>query len=63
MTARAMFHKRDLTRAWETAQACGLNIARTEIGTDGSIVIVHDSPAEKGTEPKSAYDEWRAKRG
>jgi hypothetical protein len=59
--APAKFRKSDVERAINAVQACGLVVARTEIGCDGSIVLVHD---DAGLPPAivNELDVWRARR-
>ena len=57
----ANFRQSDVVRAINAARACGLVVARTEIGPDGRIVLVHG----KGSEVAGAVSEldaWRATR-
>ena len=54
------FKQSDVVRAIKAAQAAGLEIHRTEIGSDGQIILVHRSDAV--TQP-NAYEVWKASRG
>ena len=57
----ATFKQCDVVRAVKAVRAAGLDVARTEIGPDGRIVIVHK--ADVSAEPADAASEtWRAKR-
>lgn len=57
---RATFKQADLTRAVKAARAAGLDVARTEIGPDGKIVLVHHAETISGA--LSPLDEWKAKK-
>ncbi len=46
MRRASIFKKTDVTRATKAVRAAGLEIARVEIGKDGSIVVV---PCSKET--------------
>ena len=57
----AMFKQADICRAWAAARRDGKEVLRTEIGADGSIVLVHKgdvalAPAD------AALEAWKAKR-
>jgi len=54
------FRQADLVRAVRAAKACGLDVVRTEIGTDGKIVLVH--ALDVAAAPASPFDEWKAKK-
>jgi hypothetical protein len=55
----ASFKQADVTRALRAVKAAGLDVVRTEIGTDGKIVLHHHS--EVSSEPATPFDEWKAK--
>ena len=57
--ALASFKQADLMRAVKAVQACGLAVVRTEIGSDGKIVLVHEGA---GALPIAPLDQWRNKR-
>jgi hypothetical protein len=38
------FKKRDVRRAVEAVQACGLTVARVEINKDGTITVITGEP-------------------
>jgi hypothetical protein len=55
----ANFRQSDVVRAINAARRCHLEVVRTEIGPDGSIVLVHP----QGNNPTSVVNEldaWRA---
>lgn len=54
------FKQADVTRFVRALRACGLAIARTEVGPDGRIVVIH-GPAVSSADI-SELDAWRAKR-
>lgn len=57
----ASFKHCDIVRAVKAVRAAGLDVARTEIGPDGRIVIVHK--AEISAEPAdAALENYMAKR-
>ena len=58
MTRRAIFRQADVARAIAAAQRAGLPVARTEITSDGRIVLHHqtDAPAS------DPYEEWQRAR-
>ena len=58
MTRRAAFRQSDVTRAIAAAQAAGLPVARTEITSDGRIVLHHQAEAR----PADPYEEWKRAR-
>jgi hypothetical protein len=57
----AMFKQADVRRAWAAARRDGKDVVRTEIGPDGSIVLVHKVDAALAP-AEAAFDEWKAKR-
>lgn len=60
--APATFKQADLVRAVKAARACGLQVLRTEITRDGTIILFHNNDDKAGGDPVSAFDEWKAKR-
>jgi hypothetical protein len=46
MRRPSIFKKTDVTRATRAVLAAGLEIARVEVGKDGSIVVVPGKPSE-----------------
>ncbi len=55
---RAPFRQIDVKRAVRAAHDCGLAVIRTEIGTDGRIVLVHALP---DAAPATPFDRWKAR--
>ena len=55
------FRQSDVVRAINAARRCHLEIVRTEIGSDGRIVLVHPNAAEL-PQGVSELDAWRARR-
>ena len=53
------FRQSDVTRAVKATLAAGLTVARTEITSDGRIVLIHDD--ENVPSPENPFDEWKAK--
>jgi hypothetical protein len=45
MKRALIFRQRDVTRAVRAVSVAGVGIARVEIGTDGTIVVVTQQPA------------------
>lgn len=54
------FRQSDLQRAVMAARACELPIYRTEIGPDGTIVLVHRVEGE--LDVSNELDRWMARR-
>ena len=54
------FRQSDLQRAVKAARACDLPIYRTEIGPDGTIVLVHSQDGYSMA--VSELDHWMARR-
>ncbi|UYY78433.1 hypothetical protein [Sphingomonas sp. R1] len=61
MAARPTFRQADLVRAIRASRKGGLEIARTEIGPDGRIILFHAAAADE-TAPASPFDAWKASR-
>jgi hypothetical protein len=57
----ANFKQTDIRRAWAAARRDGKEVVRTEIGSDGKIVLVH-VPDTTPTSADAALDSWKAKR-
>jgi hypothetical protein len=57
----AIFKQADIRRAWAAARRDGKEVLRTEIGSDGKIVLVHQ-PDTTSTSADAAFDTWKAKR-
>ena len=56
----ATFKQADYVRAVKAARAVGLAVVRSEIGSDGKIVLVHTD--DKVASPDCEFDTWKAKR-
>jgi hypothetical protein len=52
-----------VTRAARAVLAAGLEIARVEVGKDGSIIVVPGKPDEPEEPNASPLDQWRSRRG
>lgn len=61
MAARPTFRQADLVRAIRASRKGGLEIARTEIGPDGRIILFHAAAAAEAA-PASPFDAWKASR-
>jgi hypothetical protein len=48
------FRQNDVTRAWKGALEEGIEIARVEVGKDGTIVVVSDKPTDVVGNEKAA---------
>lgn len=55
------FKQTDVVRAIRAVQAAGLVVVRTEIHTDGRIVLHHQWEAVDARE--ETYEEWKARTG
>lgn len=53
------FKQSDVVRAWKAAKSEGLDVVRTEITSDGRIILVHHANSEPELSP---YEAWKAKR-
>ncbi len=60
--AAATFKASDLKRAVKAVRAAGLSVERTEIETDGRIVLVH-SRTKPADDADRALDEWKQTQG
>lgn len=54
------FTQGDVIRAVKGAKSAGMEVARVEIGKDGTIVLL-TSGGDKAPQPESAFDAWKAK--
>lgn len=52
---KSTFKQGDLTRAMKAARTAGLTIVRTEIQTDGKLILVH---SDEGQPKANALDDW-----
>lgn len=55
----ATFKQDDLSRAVKAVRAAGLDVARTQILPDGTIVLIH-TPEVTSTGPVSDFDRYEA---
>jgi hypothetical protein len=57
----AKFKQMDIRRAWAAARSDGKEVVRTEIGPDGSIVLVHKVDAAPAC-ADAELEAWKARR-
>jgi hypothetical protein len=55
---RCTFRQRDLTRALRATVAAGIEVQRTEIYTDGKIILVAGKPRESPRDSGDQHNEW-----
>lgn len=62
MSARAsLFRETDIKRAFQAAKLAGINVARVDIGRDGTISIIPARGAAQDDQPTNEWDKGLGK--